>query len=159
LLLVGVGDRLAASRARRARHPRRVGEGVVCLAPVGPVELRSLYAACDALVLPSVRTRTFLEPWGLVVNEAMNRGLPVIASDAVGAAAGGLVRDGANGLIVPAGEPAALARAVRRLAEDAELRARLGRAGAHDVRSFSHEAWAAGFSQALRSVGVSRERW
>ena len=55
-------------------------------------------------------TRTFREPWGLVVNEAMNRGLAVIATDAVGAAAGGLVRDGSNGLVVPAGDSAALAR-------------------------------------------------
>ncbi len=76
---------------------------------VPPVELRNLYAACDVLVLPSIPTRTFREPWGLVVNEAMNRGLAVIASDAVGAAAGGLVRDGRNGLVVPAGDPAALA--------------------------------------------------
>ena len=43
--------------------------------------------------MPSIATPTFREPWGLVVNEAMNRGLAVIASDAVGAAAGGLVAD------------------------------------------------------------------
>ena len=55
------------------------------------------------------RHATFREPWGLVVNEAMNRGLPVIATDAVGAAAGGLVRDGHNGLVVPAGDAGALA--------------------------------------------------
>jgi hypothetical protein len=42
----------------------------------------------------------------------MNRECAVIASDAVGAAAGGLVRDGRNGLIVPAGEPGALAQAL-----------------------------------------------
>ena len=91
------------------------------------------------------------------MNEAMNRQLPVIVSDAVGAAAGGLVRDGRNGLVVPAGDPAALASAIRRLAEDPALRERLGQTGAKDVRAYSHEAWAGGFSRALASVGVSRD--
>ena len=72
-----------------------------------------MYAAADVLVVPSIATRTFREPWGLVVNEAMNQGLPVIASDAVGAVAGGLVRDGRNGLVVRAGDSGALAHAMR----------------------------------------------
>jgi glycosyltransferase involved in cell wall biosynthesis len=131
----------------------------VCLGAIAPVELRNLYAASDVLVLPSIQTRTFLEPWGMVVNEAMNRGLPVIASDAVGAAAGGLVRDGRNGLVVPAGDSAALAEAMTRLATDAPLRARLGKAGERDVSAFSHDAWAEGFSRALATLGLSRRRW
>jgi glycosyltransferase involved in cell wall biosynthesis len=83
----------------------------------------------------------------------------VIASDAVGAAAGGLVRDGVNGLVVPAGDSTALAQALIRLAGDRELRARLGRQGAEDVRAYTYEAWATGFSRALASVGVSRGHW
>jgi glycosyltransferase involved in cell wall biosynthesis len=130
-------------------------DDVICLDPVDAVQMRNFYAASDVLVLPSIPTRTFREPWGLVVNEAMNRTLPVIVSDAVGAAAGGLVRDGRNGLIVPAGDPAALAAAMRRLAGDAPLRARLGAAGADDVLAYSHDAWADGFSRALASVGAS----
>jgi glycosyltransferase involved in cell wall biosynthesis len=126
---------------------------------MAPVELRRTYAAADVLVLPSIRTRTFREPWGLVVNEAMNRGLAVIASDAVGAVAGGLVRDGENGLVVRAGYSGELAAAIKRLAGDAELRARLGRAGAEDVRAFSHDAWAEGFSRALATVGLARGDW
>jgi glycosyltransferase involved in cell wall biosynthesis len=128
--------------------------------PVASSELRNLYAAADVVVVPSIPTRTFREPWGLVVNEAMNRHLPVIASDAVGAVAGGLVRDERNGLVVPAGDARALAHAMRRLAAEAPLRERLGAAGAADVRAYSHAAWAAGFSAALRSLGLSREgRW
>jgi glycosyltransferase involved in cell wall biosynthesis len=108
------------------------------------------------VVLPSLPTRSFREPWGLVVNEAMNRQLPVIVSDAVGAAAGGLLRDQRNGLVVPAGDSSALAGALRRLAADPALRERLGRAGASDVRAYNYEAWAAGFSAALASAGVTR---
>ncbi len=118
------------------------------MGPVPP-QLRSLYAAADVLVVPSLATRTFREPWGLVVNEAMNRNLPVIASDAVGAVAGGLVRDGRNGLVVPAGDSRALADALRRLAADAPLRARLGTAGHSDVQAYTHDAWAQGFSTRL----------
>ena len=132
---------------------------MVSLDPVGPAELRNLYGSSEALVLPSIPTATFREPWGLVVNEAMNRGLPVIATDAVGAAAGGLVRDGRNGLVVPAGDSSALAGALRQLAGDARLRERLGEAGAEDVLAFTHEAWAKGFSEALATLGLSRGRW
>jgi glycosyltransferase involved in cell wall biosynthesis len=138
---------------------REANAGIVSLDTVAPPRLREMYAAADVLVVPSIRTRTFREPWGLVVNEAMNRGLAVIASDAVGAAAGGLVRDGANGLVVPAGNSGALAAAVRRLAGDAALRAKLGEQAREDVRAYTHDAWAAGFSQALASVGLARGRW
>jgi glycosyltransferase involved in cell wall biosynthesis len=131
--------------------------GLVALGAVSPARLRDLYAACDVVVMPSIRTRTFREPWGLVANEAMNRGLPVIASDEVGAAAGALVRDGVNGLIVPAGDTGALAGALRRLSADRQLRERLGRSGARDVLAFDRVAWARGFSAALRSLGLSRE--
>jgi glycosyltransferase involved in cell wall biosynthesis len=95
----------------------------------------------------------------LVANEAMNRGLPVIASDAVGAAAGGLVRDGVNGLVVPAGDSSALGTAMATLAADAPLRKRLGAAAAEDVKAYSYDAWAEGFSRAFATVNVSRGRW
>ena len=157
LVLVGVGSGPPWVPAGGAAEQER--QGVICLDHVTRVELRDLYAASDVLVLPSIPTRTFREPWGLVVNEAMNQGLAVIATDAVGAAAGGLVRDGRNGLVVAAGDSDSLRGALRQLAADARLREALGRAGAEDVRAFSHDAWARGFSEALASLGVSRERW
>jgi glycosyltransferase involved in cell wall biosynthesis len=119
-------------------------------------ELPALYAAADVLVLPSIRTATFTEPWGLVVNEAMHQGTPVIVTDAVGAAAGGLVRDGRNGLVVPERDPAALAAALRSLAADPALRERLGAAAREDVQEYSEAAWVDGMRQALTFVGASR---
>jgi glycosyltransferase involved in cell wall biosynthesis len=157
LAFVGAGSASAVRTASGAHVEDLVG--ATFLAPVEPVELRNVYAAADVLVLPSISTSTFREPWGLVVNEAMNRGLPVIASSAVGAAAGGLVRDGRNGLIVPAGDSGALAAAISRLAGDPALRARLGQAAAQDVRPYSHDAWAQGFCEALATLGLSRGRW
>jgi glycosyltransferase involved in cell wall biosynthesis len=151
LVLAGVGS----------DPPRWIGQaigdaGILCMDPLAPGALRDVYAACDALVLPSIATRTFREPWGLVVNEAMNRRLPVIASDAVGAAAGGLVQNGRNGLVVASGDRAALSTAIVALWRDPQQRLRLGEAGGRDVRAFSHDAWAEGFSEALTSVGASR---
>ncbi len=178
LVLVGVGSippwvpaggavgrrgpawRSAIHRTGRDPLETTMPPDVVCLDPLPPQRLRNIYAASDVLVVPSIPTRTFREPWGLVVNEAMNRKLPVIASDAVGAVAGGLVRDEHNGLVVPAGDPRALADAMRRLAAGARLRARLGAAGERDVQAYTHDAWARGFVQALGSLGLSRgERW
>jgi glycosyltransferase involved in cell wall biosynthesis len=80
----------------------------------------------------------------------MNQGTAIIASDAVGAAAGGLVRDGRNGVIVAAGDPAALAQALRSLAADRTRCAQLGAAGRHDVGAHTFDAWADGFVQALK---------
>lgn len=133
-----------------------LGEGAVRLGPVSRDDLPALYAAADALVLPSIRTATFTEPWGLVVNEAMHQGRPVITTDAVGAAAGGLVRDGRNGLVVPQRDPAALAAALTSLATDGELRERLGANAREDVQPYSEEAWVAGMRQALTAVGAAR---
>jgi glycosyltransferase involved in cell wall biosynthesis len=158
LALVGVGAGDGAA-SEHAGIEDALPAGVVCMEPVGALELRNIYAAADVLVLPSISTATFREPWGLVVNEAMNRALPVIVTDAVGAAAGGLVRDGRNGLVVTSGDSTALAAAIRRLAGDSALRRRLGAAGAEDVKAFSHDAWARGFSEALQTLGLSRGRW
>ncbi len=147
LVLVGRGD-----------APRAVATaaGVVAAGPRSPGEVRNFYAGSDVVVLPSVPTRDFREPWGLVVNEAFDQGVPVIATDAVGAAAGGLVAHERTGLVVAAGDAAALARALRRLSEDAGLRARLGAAAREAVRGYSHAAWAAGMARGLAAVGAGR---
>ena len=130
--------------------------GVVSHAAVDPVALRNFHAAADVLVVPSVPTPKFLEPWGLVCNEAMHQGLPVIATDAVGAAAGGLVRHERNGLVVPARDAEALAAALRRLHEEPALRQRLGVHARRDVAPFNFEAWADGMAGALTAPPSGR---
>jgi glycosyltransferase involved in cell wall biosynthesis len=112
-------------------------------------QLRNLYAGSDVLVVPSLPTRDFLEPWGLVVNEAFHQGVPVIATDAVGAAAGGLVRHEHTGLIVPAGDERALRAALHRLHDDAGLRRALGENARREVAAYTFDAWAQGMSRAL----------
>jgi glycosyltransferase involved in cell wall biosynthesis len=134
------------------------GAEAVAEGPRGPVEVRNFYAGSDVVVLPSVFTRAFREPWGLVANEAFDQGVPVIATDAVGAAAGGLVAHERTGLVVPAGAAGPLAAALRRLHDDPGLRARLGTAARVAVRAYSHDAWAAGVTRGLAAVGASRTR-
>jgi glycosyltransferase involved in cell wall biosynthesis len=128
--------------------------GALMLGPQGPAELRNLYAGSDVVVVPSVPTRDFLEPWGLVVNEAFHQGVPVIATAAVGAAAGGLVRHERTGLVVPAGDAGALAAALRRLRGDAALQARLAAEARRAVAAYTPQAWAAGMARALTGAGV-----
>jgi glycosyltransferase involved in cell wall biosynthesis len=124
------------------------------LGQVAADDLPALYAAADVLVLPSIHTASFREPWGLVVNESMLQRTPVVTSDAVGAAAGGLVRDGRNGFVVPAGDPGALATRLRALAADADLRTELGAAAREDASAYTPAAWAAGMGRALEAAGV-----
>ena len=128
------------------------GSDVRVTGPLPPAEVRNFMARASVLVMPSVATRTFREPWGLAANEAMHQLLPVIATDAVGAAAGGLVRHERNGLIVPANDAEALAGAIRRIAGDDTLRRTLGTNAGRDVAAFTPEAWAAGMAGAVRSA-------
>ncbi len=133
-----------------------VDAGATVLGAIPPQVVREVYAGSDVVVLPSLATRAFREPWGLTINEAFHRGVPVVASDAVGAVAGGLLRDGLNGLVVTAGDPGSLAAVLLRLHGDPETRKRLGVAARRSVREHSHEAWSTGMSRALASVGASR---
>jgi glycosyltransferase involved in cell wall biosynthesis len=87
--------------------------------------LDEAYAAADAVVLPSR-----LETYGMVVTEALARGLPVIAAAVGGVpeAMGVTDSDDRPGLLVPPGDPAALAGALRSWLTDASLRRRLRQA-------------------------------
>ncbi len=133
----------------------RDGPPVEALGMLDPEALRELFAAADALVIPSEPTAAFREPWGLVANEAMLQGVPVIATDAVGAAAGGLVRDGETGLVAPAGDAGALASAISRLAASPGLRAELSERGRAEALTYDFGAWTEAFSRALETAGAS----
>lgn len=89
---------------------------------VGEATKHVLYNLADIFALTSTRIRAF-EPWGLVCNEALAYGTPMVVSDAVGAA-GEVVRDGENGLIFADGHPEQLAAALARLLGDPALRER-----------------------------------
>ena len=94
-------------------------------------QLPSAYGASDVLVLPSL-----FEPFGLVVNEAMLCGLPVVVSDRVGAKFD-LVRPDENGYVFPAGDINALAAILREILTDPLKRERLGVAALRRMQTWS----------------------
>lgn len=161
----GVATLLAALRRVDGATLAVVGDGPLAatvdatpgarlLGPLARERLPVAYAAADVLVLPSIPTPRFREPWGLVCNEALHQGTPVVATTAVGAVAGGLVRDGDTGLVVPPADAAALASAIARLLGDAGLRARLGAAGRAALAGHTYEAMADAFGVALARAGA-----
>ena len=149
--LVAVGDGPLAEAVRATPGARLLG-------PLPRAELPVAYALAEVTVVPSIPTARFREPWALVCNEAMHQACPVIATSAVGAVAGGLVRDDETGVIVPPGDPAALSSAIDRLLGDPELRARLGAAGSRAVAAYTYDAMAEAFPRALATAQARRER-
>ena len=120
LILVGRGS-LSSSLKRKASL-MGLGGNVVFSGYIEEDELKEAYGACDLFVLPST-----VEPFGIVIVEAMASGKPVVCTDSGGVKE--IVADGVNGFIVPARDPEALARRICQLLSDKGLRDRMGRAG------------------------------
>jgi glycosyltransferase involved in cell wall biosynthesis len=112
-----------------------VQERVLFVGPAPPERLPSLYAEADVVLFP-IRWE---EPWGLVPLEAMGIGRPVVATARGGAVT--YLRDEENALLIPSEDPGALATAVRRLAGDEPLRARLRAGGARTASEHSASAY------------------
>jgi glycosyltransferase involved in cell wall biosynthesis len=140
--LVFAGD--GVSRAQLEERAAAIHPG--CIRFCGFVhreELAELYALAEALVFP-----THSDPWGLVVNEAMACGLPVIASEVAGCVPD-LVENAENGFVVPPGDVGELERAMRMLLSNPTLAREMGASSALRIRAFTPEACAEGFSRAV----------
>ena len=134
LRLVGREAELPAELAKLppAARARIVYEGFQ-----PPEELPRFFSQADVFVLPSR-----YDGWGVVVNQALGAGLPIICSDAVGAAHD-LIEEGINGCTFPAGDRDALLAQMERLAADSTLRAAWGEASRQAARSWAPEVGAA----------------
>ena len=134
---------IAGDGPERERLGQLASPGVEFLGAQPPDRLRELYHRSDLLVFPSR-----YDPWGLVLNEAACAGLAALASDGAGATRD-LLRDGENGIVVPAGDIPALTAAFNRVADNPSLPAILG-ARARDIsRTHSPERCAAGLAEAI----------
>jgi glycosyltransferase involved in cell wall biosynthesis len=156
----GFADRIRrralSGRLGGGARETELGDRVRFLGPrVGP-DLDRWYAAADLLVLPS-RAETY----GMVVTEALARGVPVVACD-VGGVTEALGRgdDGTRpGFLVPPEDPAALAAALRDWLENAELRDRLRRAARERrARLSPWAATATAIADVLAEVAASAKR-
>jgi len=120
LVLVGDGPRRSAVLAAALSS----GVEVAHLPHVPHEDVPAVFALCDAVAVPYASEEAYFSP--LKLAEAMSAGRPVVAS-ATGPCMR-LIRHGEDGLLVPPGDSAAMAAALRRLALDPDLRERLGAA-------------------------------
>jgi glycosyltransferase involved in cell wall biosynthesis len=111
--------------------------------------LAVFYALADAFVFP-----THSDPWGLVVNEAMACGLPVICSGAAGCSADLIDRQ--NGRIVRPGSVDELASSLNELASDPQLRSSMKQASTRKIEHYSPNVCAAGMARAVLSCAELR---
>ena len=145
--LVFAGD--GVSREELAQRARRICPGSVCFPGFAQREdLAGLYALADTLVLP-----THSDPWGLVVNEAMACGLPIIVSGVAGCTAD-LVEDGWNGYVVPPRDSEKLSVAINSLVRQPELKQQMSARSLERIRNYSPEACAHGLAAAAISAAT-----
>jgi glycosyltransferase involved in cell wall biosynthesis len=147
---VGSLDRDPAFAELVRRRAREFGDRVDFPGPRTGVDLDGAYAAADLLVLPS-----HAETYGMVVTEALARGVPVLATDVGGVTeALGHGEDGTRpGLLVPPGDPAALGIALRSWLRDPDLRGRLRRAARE--RRASLRGWDVATSEVARALAAA----
>ena len=145
--LVFAGD--GVSREELAQQAKRISPGTVCFPGFAQREdLAGLYALAECLVLP-----THSDPWGLVVNEAMACGLPIIVSSVAGCSAD-LVDDGWNGYVVPPQDSEKLRLAIDCVVRRPELRQSMSAHSLERIRGYSPEACAEGLAAAAISAGA-----
>jgi glycogen(starch) synthase len=128
LNIFGNGDQVYVSELQDFLRERQLTEAVTFHGTIPQDELITHYDRSDIMLVPSL----WREPFGLVVAEAMARGLPVIASNVGGPAE--IVTDGVDGLLIKPGDERELARAIRQLLEHPDQRARLGQAARATVQ-------------------------
>lgn len=144
LLVVGAGELEQELRSTAAA----LGTGVVNFSGfVNQTELPRVYGAADVFVLPAAS-----EPWGLVVNEVMCAGLPVILSDSMGCAPD-LVREGVNGYLVPSGDANALVKALEPLLADEGLRRTMGQKSREIIQGWGFAQCLSALREALARIG------
>jgi glycosyltransferase involved in cell wall biosynthesis len=141
--LVFVGD--GSDRQELVERASKIVPGTIqFLGFMHREELPAAYALADGLIFP-----THSDPWGLVVNEAMACGLPVIATNVAGCASD-LVENGWNGFVISPGDASQLSLAMEKLASNSELRVEMGRRSRERVEAYAPAAWAEGMVGAVR---------
>ncbi|SEF14519.1 Glycosyltransferase involved in cell wall bisynthesis [Rhizobiales bacterium GAS191] len=148
LVIVGAGEMEGELR-------KLVAEGgpanTVFTGFVNQDRLPKILGACDVFVLPSEE-----EPWGLIVNEAMCAGLPIVVGADVGCVPN-LVRDGENGLLVQPADTMGLAAALRRIVTDPQLALNMSTRSRQIIGAWGFEQCLDGWRQSLARYARPRK--
>lgn len=142
LLFVGDG----AQRAELEAQAQSARSDVRFLGFRNQSELPAFYDLCDVFVLPSVS-----EPWGLVVNEVMSVGRPIIVSSEVGCGPD-LVKNGLNGYVVPSGDVHGLAEALEKILGEPARVISMGHASKEIIAGWSFHQDLEGMKAALHAL-------
>jgi glycosyltransferase involved in cell wall biosynthesis len=141
LLIIGDGEERANLERRAGGH-----SAIKFLGFQNQTELPRFFDLCDLFVLPSIH-----EPWGLVVNEAMNAGRAVIVSGQVGCQPD-LVEDGVNGFVFEGLNVESLTAALAQALESPERLRQMGRESLRIIDNYGFDQNLAGLRAALRAV-------
>ncbi len=123
--------------------------GIRWLGAISQDDIGECYIAADIMVLPSS------DIWGLVVNEAMVFGLPVIAADTVGCTDDLVIND-VTGFVYPS-EVSLLAHYMAQLVKSAELRQRMGQAARDHIRNYTYAKAIGGLINAINNAAGNPE--
>jgi glycosyltransferase involved in cell wall biosynthesis len=145
LTIVGEGDPAAEQKLRAQAGRLGVADRIQLRGFVTHSELPATYEAADVTIFPVI----WEEPWGLVPLESMALGRPVIATGRGGSAE--YLRHEENALLFDAGDADALAAAVRRLAHDPGLRARLHAGGVKTAPHYTEDVFNAAVAREVEA--------
>ncbi|HEX2040864.1 MAG TPA: glycosyltransferase family 4 protein [Acidimicrobiales bacterium] len=147
LWVAGEGPQTAELRARTDGDPR-----VEWLGRIDDAEVAARLRGADLFCAPSLHGESF----GVVLLEAMAAGTPIVAGDLPGYR--NVARPDQHAVLVPPGDPAALAAGIRRVLDDGRLAARLVAAGEIRAAEFSMERLAVRYVELYEAVATSTTR-
>ncbi|MBI2035470.1 MAG: glycosyltransferase family 4 protein [Candidatus Liptonbacteria bacterium] len=145
LLFVGDGP----EREKIENYSKEKNLRVICVGFMPPEKLPLYYSIADIFALPS-----YFETWGLVINEAMSYGLPIVTTKMTGAAYD-IVREGENGFVHQEGDIDLLKVQIEKLVTNPELRKKFGAASLKIISHWSYVECAEGFKKAMERAGMN----
>ena len=149
--LVIIGDGPERERLKTLAKELELEDVITFTGRLSATELMDYYSRAAVFVLPSVTVNNQTEGLGVVLLEAMASGIPVIGSNTGGIP--DIIEDKVNGLLVPPGDPDALAEAIIRILEDRDLADRFREAGLETVKGrFSWDKISDQFIEVYREV-------
>lgn len=149
--LVFAGDGAQRAELEKEAAARNIANKIQFLGFVNQSQLPSLYKSADVLVIPSS-----YEPFGLVVNESMLCGCPVIASDRVGAVRD-LIAHGETGYVYPCGDTTALSKTISAALQNSGALTSIQTNALAKIRTWSPQASAEALVGAVESA-IARHR-